>query len=159
VMDPKKRRVVTATRFSSRSGAERKIFISTHDERPPCSSDTDAEDELHISEVDSVYCDTTTLPLNGAWSTLAFCESDHETSLSSTPGLRNVLPKDFKGLATPDMNPMSMALNHEEIVVGCADGTIYVMSMLGDNYRVDRPREVCQTPKSESSSTSAVHEY
>ncbi len=27
-------------------------------------------------------------------------------------------------LATPDKNPMSMALSHEEAVVGCADGTI-----------------------------------
>jgi len=28
------------------------------------------------------------------------------------------------GLATPEKNPMSMQLSHEEVVVGCADGTI-----------------------------------
>lgn len=52
---------------------------------------------------------------------------------AGSPGIVN-LPPDFKGLATPGMNPMSMALSHEEVVVGCGDGTIYVMSFVGWEY-------------------------
>jgi pyrimidine and pyridine-specific 5'-nucleotidase len=39
-------------------------------------------------------------------------------------GALGELPKKFAGLATPEKNPMSMQLSHEEVVVGCADGTI-----------------------------------
>ena len=39
-------------------------------------------------------------------------------------GLLSGLPNKFAGLATPEKNPMSMQLTHEEVVVGCADGTI-----------------------------------
>ena len=39
-------------------------------------------------------------------------------------GVLGQLPKKFEGLATPEKNPMSMQLSHEEVVVGCADGTI-----------------------------------
>jgi pyrimidine and pyridine-specific 5'-nucleotidase len=39
-------------------------------------------------------------------------------------GMLGELPKKFTGLATPEKNPMSMQLSHEEVVVGCADGTI-----------------------------------
>jgi len=39
-------------------------------------------------------------------------------------GVKGQAPHQFTGLATPDKNPMSMQLSHEEVVVGCADGTI-----------------------------------
>lgn len=66
--------------------------------------------------------------IGGAWAMLA-----DGAAPQGAPGIGR-LPPDFKGLATPGLNPMSMALSHEEVVVGCADGTIYVMSFVGWEY-------------------------
>jgi pyrimidine and pyridine-specific 5'-nucleotidase len=63
---------------------------------------------------------TEIIPLKGAWAALA----DANNSGEQVKGLLGQLPKKFEGLATPDKNPMSMQLSHEEVVVGCADGTI-----------------------------------
>jgi len=82
-------------------------FIMKH--VPLSSNDVDI-DSIHIA------------PLSGAW---ALAEVD--LNCSSTPGtvkgLLGSLPSKFAGLAT-QKNPMSMQLNHEEVVVGSADGTI-----------------------------------
>ncbi|KAF8532390.1 hypothetical protein JB92DRAFT_3221350 [Gautieria morchelliformis] len=43
-------------------------------------------------------------------------------------------PTKLAGLATPNLIPMAMELSHE-VVVGCADGLIYVMSFVGYQYR------------------------
>ena len=43
---------------------------------------------------------------------------------SDIKGILGKLPAKFQGLSSPGMNPMSMQLTHEEVVVGCADGTI-----------------------------------
>ena len=61
------------------------------------------------------------MPLTGAWAALA--DSDN-VAAAGTKGLRGTVPAKFQGLATPEKNPMSMQLSHEEVVVGCADGTI-----------------------------------
>ncbi|KAF9234238.1 hypothetical protein BU15DRAFT_65904 [Melanogaster broomeanus] len=62
-------------------------------------------------------------------------EDDPETtdgqSSSFNKGLLGALPNKFTGLATPEKNPMSDELQHEEVVVGCADGTIYVKMLDG----------------------------
>lgn len=63
--------------------------------------------------------DTIVTPLSGAWAALA---GAHGTG--AVKGLLGQLPPKFQGLATPEKNPMSMQLSHEEVVVGCADGTI-----------------------------------
>ncbi|KAH9048407.1 hypothetical protein EDB84DRAFT_1556865 [Lactarius hengduanensis] len=42
-VDPRKRRVVTATRFSSRAGAERRIYMSTHKEKIATAADDDLD--------------------------------------------------------------------------------------------------------------------
>lgn len=68
----------------------------------------------------SVDIDTDVTPLTGAWAALA---GEVGTS-GGIPGLLGPLPNKFSGLATPEKNPMSMQLSHEEVVVGCADGTI-----------------------------------
>ena len=65
--------------------------------------------------------DTDILPVAGAWGALAHSDS---ASALGVKGLRGHLPKKFEGLAMPEKNPMSMQLSHEEVVVGCADGTI-----------------------------------
>ena len=69
----------------------------------------------------SVDFDTDIVPLTGAWAALA--EGDNHSVLG-TKGLFGNLPAKFQGLATPEKNPMSMQLSHEEVVVGCTDGTI-----------------------------------
>lgn len=60
-------------------------------------------------------------PIGGAWAALS-----HEVHPHSAEdlGAFHGLPTGFKGLATPGMNPMVMTLTHEEVVVGCTDGTI-----------------------------------
>lgn len=66
--------------------------------------------------------DTDIVYLGGACGALA------DASLGSTIGLQGLLgplPPKSAGLATPEKTPTSMQLSHEEIVVGCADGTIW----------------------------------
>lgn len=65
--------------------------------------------------------DTDILPIAGAWGALA---NANDVTALGVKGLLGQLPNKFQGLATPEKNPMSMQLSHEEVVVGCADGTI-----------------------------------
>ena len=69
-----------------------------------------------------VDIDTDVRPLTGAWASLAQVDG---ISGAGVKGLLGQLPPKFQGLATPEKNPMSMQLSHEEVVVGCADGTIW----------------------------------
>ncbi|OAX42753.1 hypothetical protein K503DRAFT_682620 [Rhizopogon vinicolor AM-OR11-026] len=151
-VDPKKRRVVTATRFSSRAGADRRVLMSTHEDKAnfkdydldgPANEDagpdagplTDRANPLFSSPTPSVDIDANIIPLSGAWAALA-----HATSDRGVKGLFGPLPPKFNGLAVPEKNPMSMQLTHEEVVVGCADGTIYVMNFLGHQYVKEKTR-------------------
>jgi pyrimidine and pyridine-specific 5'-nucleotidase len=133
-VDPRKRRVVTATRFSSRAGAERRIFMSTHREKTTVANDDlDSAGEAlppRGKTSPSVDLDTSIAAISGAWSVIA----DGPVGAYDMKGLYGNLPAKFAGLATPEKNPMSMQLSHEEVVVGCADGTIYVMSFVGYDY-------------------------
>ncbi|KAJ3507730.1 hypothetical protein NLJ89_g6145 [Agrocybe chaxingu] len=142
-VDPRKRRVVTATRFSSRAGADRRIFVSTHQDKEqplPQASEGDEEDDLnfitqHLPPLPTVDIDTDIATMTGAWGALA------DVSGPSTAGIKGLLgqlPPKFAGLATPEKNPMSMQLSHEEVVVGCADGTIYVMNFVGYDYKLEK---------------------
>ena len=65
-----------------------------------------------------VDVETDVRALSGAWAAL-----DHASG-QAMKGLLGALPPKFSGLAVPEKNPMSMQLSHEEVVVGCADGTI-----------------------------------
>lgn len=74
-----------------------------------------------------VDIDTTHIaPLTGAWSALGDTNVNFAAAGAHphVKGLLGNLPAKFAGLATPEKNPMSMQLSHEEVVVGCADGTI-----------------------------------
>jgi len=66
--------------------------------------------------------DTNSTPLTGAWSAVAGVTV--AKSINRTKGILGQVPAKFAGLATPEKNSMSMKLSHEEVVVGCADGTI-----------------------------------
>lgn len=102
--------------------------MSTHrdkDDTKRASEDDDhlssASDSGRSDAPSELEYETNILPLTGAWSAVA--EAD-EASLAGVKGLRGRLPAKFHGLATPEKNPMSMQLSHEEVVVGCADGSI-----------------------------------
>ncbi|KAF7332052.1 WD-REPEATS-REGION domain-containing protein [Mycena kentingensis (nom. inval.)] len=129
-VDARKKRVVTATRFSSRAGADRRIFISTHQDKEGEAAKTE---ELRAGT--PVDFDLAATPLGGVWGAIA------TPPYGDTRGIKGAFPPPkFAGLATPEKNPMSMALSHEEVVVGCADGSIYVMSFSGYDY--DKAGEV-----------------
>ncbi|KAG5333218.1 hypothetical protein C0989_006075, partial [Termitomyces sp. Mn162] len=124
-VDPRKRRVVTATRFSSRAGADRRIFVTTHRDREVSFGEGvvkedgggDKEngkvgDEASVVRDSTlVNIDTDVRVLTGAWAALA-------QPGAGVRGLLGALPQKFGGLATPEKNPMSMQLSHEEVVVG-----------------------------------------
>jgi pyrimidine and pyridine-specific 5'-nucleotidase len=69
-----------------------------------------------------VDVDTDIVALSGAWGALAGGATPSDTVPRGTA--LGQLPNKFNGLATPEKNPMSMQLSHEDVVVGCADGTI-----------------------------------
>lgn len=161
-VDPRKRRVVTATRFSSRLGADRRIFISTH--RPKKGEDRtedeqgdamdgdqdtfESQNEKQINmlnspppserERDSEVNMSAISSLSGIWAALATplnsVDDGQPPEFGEVKGLLSSLPRSFAGLATPALNPMALALSHEEVVVGCGDGTIYVMNFVGHTY-------------------------
>ena len=109
--------------------------MSTHRDKDAKHSESqdgdDDDEELGTDEVadkskkhhpgHGVDLDEDIIPLQGVWASLS--EGVPE-SVANVKGLLGGLPKKFEGLATPEKNPMSMQLSHEEVVVGCADGTI-----------------------------------
>lgn len=100
--------------------------MSTHQDKDRLSStddDNDDQDADATADIDrnTVIIDEDITTLTGAWEALSTADT---VSGSWTKGLLGQLPNKFQGLATPDKNPMSMQLSHEEVVVGCADGTI-----------------------------------
>lgn len=95
-----------------------------HDKVTPgrTADDEDGEDsEVKTPISPTVDFNTGIIPLSGVWAALA--DTDN-VAAAGVKGLRGQLPAKFQGLATSDKNPMSMQLSHEEVVVGCADGTI-----------------------------------
>ena len=83
-------------------------------------NDLNEDEEAPSSkQQNAVYYDVVATDMKGAWSALALPE-EIPANIAAQLGLQ----KGFTGLASPALNPMSMALSHEEIVVGCADGTI-----------------------------------
>lgn len=104
--------------------------MSTHrdkaEEKRLAERDDEDQSEGSVSErstaaSEGVDYEHNILPLTGAWAALS------ETDGIAAAGLKGLLgkvPNKFQGLATPEKNPMSMQLSHEEVVVGCADGTI-----------------------------------
>lgn len=102
--------------------------MSTHTDKEEAARNAadgdDNDDEQQDSERTSSPSpdfDTNIMPIKGIWATMA--EGDNIAS-AGVRGLRGQLPAKFQGLSTPEKNPMSMQLSHEEVVVGCADGSI-----------------------------------
>jgi pyrimidine and pyridine-specific 5'-nucleotidase len=101
--------------------------LTTHQdkEKDKCLVQSDTEDGEESPASDgtvspAVDLDASVTTLRGAWAAL----SQEIPAGEDVKGLLGALPVKFQGLATPEKNPMSMQLSHEEVVVGCADGTI-----------------------------------
>ena len=71
-----------------------------------------------------VALDTDVTALTGVWSAVDQASKNGGHWPSAVKGLQGQIPVKFQGLAIPNMNPMSMQLSQEEVVIGCADGTI-----------------------------------
>jgi pyrimidine and pyridine-specific 5'-nucleotidase len=109
--------------------------MSTHDDRRAGAAAHDskeddedvaapAADEKPDGPVGAVDFSTSINAVGGAWAALATHDESGSGGFPRIDGLLGTLPAKFAGLATPNLNPMAMALSHEEVVVGCADGTI-----------------------------------
>jgi pyrimidine and pyridine-specific 5'-nucleotidase len=99
--------------------------MSTHTEKDAPVAEDGADDDSgdflsRRNPSPSVDLDTRIATISGAWNVIA----DDPAGAYDMKGLYGSLPTKFSGLATPEKNPMSMQLSHEEVVVGCADGTI-----------------------------------
>ena len=111
--------------------------MSTHQDKekiPAASASEDDDLDFIMKHVppacaepspDEVDVDSTHIAaLSGAWAALAETHPEAPFGTGMIKGFLGPLPPKFAGLATPEKNPMSMQLSHEEVVVGCADGTI-----------------------------------
>ena len=99
------------------------IFMTTHQDKyhPQLDEDKEDDESSQCNGSPSVEIDKDITTVTGAWEALSEADT---VSGSGIEGLLGRLPTKFQGLATPEKNPMSMQLSHEEVVVGCADGSI-----------------------------------
>ncbi|KAJ9480011.1 Suppressor of disruption of TFIIS [Pseudozyma hubeiensis] len=121
-VDPTKRRIVASTRFSSRAGAERMLYASSLPFDHGRTS-TQLSSEAKAGEARS--------PTNGNGN--AAPATADATSTITVP-IRGAWEAQSADLATPARNPMAMELDHESVVVGCADGLIYRIHFVGSEY-------------------------
>ncbi|PWY98278.1 hypothetical protein BCV70DRAFT_202059 [Testicularia cyperi] len=137
-VDPAKRRIVASTRFSSRAGAERLLYTSslpmdlgkTSAElvdvvAPPAQESADAAAGVVESRSATARGEdepgSKVVPIGGAWAARA------------------------AELSVPTRNPMAMVLDHESVVVGCADGSVYRMHFVGSKYSQTADMRVAHT--------------
>ncbi|KAE8224575.1 hypothetical protein CF319_g2557 [Tilletia indica] len=144
--DPAKRRVVCSTRFSSRSGADRRLYASTYNVRDGSKSTASKQEGATLGTLESGEANedeggnTPTLgsaaenappspaPISGSTEP---ADRDHSSSVVPIRGAWKV---EADKLSQPTRNPMAMILDHESCVVGCQDGTVYKLSFAGDEF-------------------------
>jgi pyrimidine and pyridine-specific 5'-nucleotidase len=133
-VDPTKRRIVASTRFSSRAGAERRIYASS---LPFDHGKTATQLEAKAGADMSVNQDGEALK-TASTSNEPQSSSDGDSPSTHAAGLvapiRGAWEAQAGALATPARNPMAMELDHESVVVGCADGLIYRIHFVGSEY-------------------------
>ncbi|SJX63762.1 related to pyrimidine 5-nucleotidase [Sporisorium reilianum f. sp. reilianum] len=122
-VDPTKRRIVASTRFSSRAGAERKLYASS---LPFDHGKTSTQLAASPSGSDGAPA--------ASPCAAASDEASTATATAMTVPMRGVWEAQCADLATPARNPMAMELDHESVVVGCADGLIYRIHFVGSEY-------------------------
>ncbi len=118
-VDPAKRRIVCST-FSSRAGSDRRLYSSTYSvdrgELPAQSAGAGAAAAGEGQEAAREHSASTTDPsrfvsIDGAW-------KEQEEALQK-----------------PSTRPLAMVVDHESIVVGCQDGTVYRLGFVGSKYQ------------------------
>ena len=105
-VDPAKKRIVLASRFSSRAGADRRIYTSTFD-RGGSGRQSNGHEDVDASRDSS---ERQVVAVGGAWQARA------------------------DELSTPARNPMSLVLDHENCVLGTSEGLVYRMGFVGSEY-------------------------
>lgn len=107
-VDAAKQRIVCST-FSSRAGSDRRLYVSTYQTRDtPDPRDAGNSDQPVPQEA---WATGQFVPLSGAWSA-------HQQTHQA-----------------PSTRPLAMVVDHESLIVGCQDGTLYRIGFVGDAYR------------------------
>ena len=136
-VDPTKRRIVASTRFSSRAGAERKLYASSLPFDHGKTSTQLAAAGGRSNGAPSASGDESAPSTRPAHAAVPNTPAG-EACVSATPGITNPIRGAWEAqssdLATPARNPMAMELDHESVVVGCADGLIYRIHFVGSEY-------------------------
>jgi pyrimidine and pyridine-specific 5'-nucleotidase len=110
-VDPAKRRIVCST-FSSRAGSDRHLYSSTHSTEK---GGLQGAEESETGEANSTEVEKTNfVTIGGAW-------AEREEDLQK-----------------PSTRPLALVVDHESIVVGCQDGTVYRLGFIGSKYQ-DKP--------------------
>lgn len=109
-VDPAKRRIVSASRFSSRAGANRRLYTSTLPDEPREKEDVGDSTDEAAREATGRESESEVVPIGGAWQAQA------------------------KELAIPTRNPMSLVIDHENLVVGTSEGLVYRVGFVGATY-------------------------
>lgn len=131
---PPKRRVISATRFSSRVGADKLLYSSTFEERKE-----KPKELTKVEGSDSTNGDNK--PSNHTRDSSSTQQNGHQDS-SNSKNLNGSTISPISGawkslsesLQTSTKNPMSLELDHESCVVGCADGTVYRICFVGSEF-------------------------
>lgn len=134
-VDPTKRRIVASTRFSSRAGAERKLYASSlpfdHGKASALLAEPTAMETMASAASGNGSVPALQETPSPAMASGELCS---ETARAITVPIRGAWEAQSCGLATPARNPMAMELDHESVVVGCADGLIYRIHFVGSDY-------------------------
>lgn len=125
-VDPAKRRIVASTRFSSRAGAERQLYASSL----PFDHGKTSIQLQNVPVTASVKGSNAEPRALGPASE----EPLSDNGPAITVAIRGAWEAQSQELATSARNPMAMELDHESVVVGCADGLIYRIHFVGSEY-------------------------
>lgn len=142
-VDAAKQRIVCST-FSSRAGSDRHLYVSTYRTRDPALlGENSAADGLSPTQEnprqqrDPVGSDShdTSLSPPADWCTGSFVRIG---------GAWTDLEPELQARST---RPLAMVVDHESIVVGCHDGTLYRIGFIGDSHRPSPSTEEVSPPK------------
>lgn len=129
-VDAAKRRIVCASRFSSRAGADRRLYTTTFEEHRTALPTHKAANGLsHAQENGNGNTEHTEEKINGD-------SASHQTIAQP----QSVVPiggewQSMKDqLATPSRNPMSLVLDPDHCVVGTSEGLVYCMNFVGSSH-------------------------
>ncbi|PWN36181.1 uncharacterized protein FA14DRAFT_161015 [Meira miltonrushii] len=127
-VDAAKRRIVCASRFSTRAGADRRLYTTTFEEHRIALPTQKVPNGLTVAAEDA---EQNQEKVNGEAS---------QTSQQTIEQPQGVVPiggewQSMKDqLATPSRNPMSLVLDPDHCVVGTSEGLVYCMNFVGSTH-------------------------